>query len=85
MYACKQDLDAVLGCLDRHVTCQILQVCATSLRLGLHECAMHATRRSVSAGMCCMLTSCVKKYADSETILLCMRKRWMYSRLEASC
>lgn len=31
------------------------------------------------------LTSCVKKYADSDTILLCILKRWMYSRLEASC
>lgn len=30
------------------------------------------------------LTSCVKKYADSDTILLCILKRWMYSRLEAS-
>ena len=30
------------------------------------------------------LTSCVKKYADSETILLCILNRCMYSRLEAS-
>ena len=30
-------------------------------------------------------TSCVKKYADSDAMRDCMRKRWMYSRLDASC
>lgn len=41
--------------------------------------------RTLQASFSRSLTSCVKKYADSDTILLCILKRWMYSRLEASC